>query len=158
DGYLFEGAAGKFCSGIEHAKWIMAGASVAKSSDALEPRYFLIPKSEVEIVDDWYTAGLRGTRSRSLGVKHAFVPRKRRVSVAEITAGTAPGIKLHDSPVYRAPFPQILPLPLAGVPIGLAHAALRFYVNGYRDKLESLAAEQIAEASAVLARISDAHA
>ena len=30
DGYLFEGAAGKFCSGIEHAKWIMVGASASE--------------------------------------------------------------------------------------------------------------------------------
>ena len=98
DGYLFEGAAGKFCSGIEHAKWIMVGASVADASTAPEPRYFLIPKSEIEIVDDWYTAGLRGTRSCSLRIKHAFVPDHRSVSIAEIAPGTAPGIKFHDSP------------------------------------------------------------
>jgi alkylation response protein AidB-like acyl-CoA dehydrogenase len=158
DGYLFEGAAGKFCSGIEHAKWIMAGASVANPLTAPEPRYFLIPKSEVEVVDDWYTAGLRGTRSSSLRIKPAFVPGHRSVSISEIAMGIAPGIKFHDSPVYRAPFPQILPLPLAGVPIGLARAALHLYVSSYRDKLNSFVSEQIAEQSAVLARLSDAHA
>jgi alkylation response protein AidB-like acyl-CoA dehydrogenase len=158
DGYLFEGAAGKFCSGVEHAKWIMAGASVANPSTAPEPRYFLIPKSEVEVIDDWYTAGLRGTRSSSLRIKHAFVPGHRSVSISEIAMGTAPGIKFHDSPVYRAPFPQILPLPLAGVPIGLARAGLHLYVSSYRDKLNSFVSEQIAEQSAVHARLSDAHA
>ena len=158
DGYLFEGAAGKFCSGIEHAKWIMAGAGVANPSGVPEPRYFLIPKSDVKVVDDWFTAGLRGTRSSSLRVRRAFVPAHRSVSISDIASGTAPGTRLHDSPVYRAPFPQILPLPLAGVPIGLARAALHVYVNGYRDKLQSFAAEQIAEQSAVFARLSDVHA
>ncbi len=33
-GYLFENAAGKFCSRIEHAKWIMVGAGVANGSGA----------------------------------------------------------------------------------------------------------------------------
>jgi alkylation response protein AidB-like acyl-CoA dehydrogenase len=158
DGYVFEGAAGKFCSGIEHAKWIMAGATVMNQSNAAEPRYFLIPKSDVEIVDDWYTTGLRGTRSSSLRIRRAFIPEHRSVSIPEIADGTAPGIKFHDSPVYRAPFPQILPLPLAGVPIGLAQAGLQLYANSYRDKLKTFAAEQIAEQSAVFARISDVHA
>ncbi|HVG50286.1 MAG TPA: acyl-CoA dehydrogenase family protein [Xanthobacteraceae bacterium] len=157
-GYLFEDAAGKFCSGIEHAKWIMVGAGVATGTEAPEPRYFLIPKSEIEIIDDWYTAGLRGTRSCSLKVKRSFVPEHRSVSIPEIAKGTAPGMVLHDSPVYRAPFPQILPFPLAGVPIGLARAALEIFINGYRGKLKNFVSEQIAEQSAVLARISDVHA
>jgi alkylation response protein AidB-like acyl-CoA dehydrogenase len=156
DGFLFENAVGKFCSGIEHAKWIMVGSSVVR--DVPEPRYFLIPKSDVEVVDDWYTAGLRGTRSNSLRIKRAFVPSHRSVSIPEIAAGTAPGIKLHDSPIYRAPFPQILPFPLAGVPLGLAQAALQTFVSSYRDKLKNFVSEQIAEQSAVLARISDVHA
>jgi len=158
EGYVFEGAAGKFCSGIDHAKWIMAGATVKNQSNVAEPRYFLIPKSDVEIVDDWYTAGLRGTRSSSLRIRRAFIPEHRSVSIPEIADGTAPGIKFHDSPVYRAPFPQILPLPLAGVPIGLAHAGLQLYANSYRDKLKTFATEQIAEQSAVFARLSDVHA
>jgi alkylation response protein AidB-like acyl-CoA dehydrogenase len=158
DGYLFENAVGKFCSGIEHAKWVMVGSSVVRDSENPEPRYFLIPKSDVEVVDDWHTAGLRGTRSNSLRIKRALVPAHRSVSIPEILAGTAPGIKLHDSPVYRAPFPQILPFPLAGVPLGLAQAALHAFVGGYRDKLKNFVSEQVAEQSAVLARISDVDA
>ena len=80
------------------------------------------------------------------------------MSISEIANGTAPGAIFHDSPVYRAPFPQILPLPLAGVPIGLAHAALDLYVENYRGKLMRFAVEQIAEQAAVFARISDVHA
>src|SRR5215467_5441055 len=40
DGYLFENAVGKFCSGIEHAKWVMVGSSVVRNSESPEPRYF----------------------------------------------------------------------------------------------------------------------
>ena len=105
DGYLFEGAAGKFCSGIEHAKWVMVGAS-ASELDVSEPRYFLIPKAEIEIVDDWYTAGLRGTRSCSLKIKRSFVPAHRSVSISEIANGTAPGIRFHDSPSIALHFPK----------------------------------------------------
>jgi alkylation response protein AidB-like acyl-CoA dehydrogenase len=157
-GYLFEDAVGKFCSGIEHAQWVMVGAGVADGAGAPEARYFLIPKSEIEIIDDWFTAGLRGTRSCSIKIARALVPEHRSVSIPEIAAGAAPGIRLHNSPVYRAPFPQILPFPLAGVPIGLAHAAMHTYTENYRGKLKSFADEQIAEQSAVFARLSQADA
>jgi 3-hydroxy-9,10-secoandrosta-1,3,5(10)-triene-9,17-dione monooxygenase len=157
-GYLLEGATGKYCSGIEHAKWIMVGAEAAGPAGDPEPRYFLVPKSEVEVIDDWFTAGLRGTRSASLRIKRAFVPDHRSVSIPEIARGAAPGIKLHDSPVYRAPFPQILPIPLVGVPLGLAQAALDAYLASLRGKLKDFPDERIAEQAAVFARISDAHA
>ncbi len=157
-GFLFEDAVGKFCSGIEHAKWVMVGAGVDEGAGPSEPHYFLIPKVEIEVIDDWFTVGLRGTRSCSLKIRRAFVPKHRSVSIPEIARGTAPGMTLHNSPVYRAPFPQILPLSLAGVPIGLAHAALDTYVDSYRGKLKNFADEQIAEQSAILARISREHA
>lgn len=157
-GYLFEDAAGKFCSGIEHASWIMVGASVPNGSQISEPRYFLIPKSEIEVIDDWHTTGLRGTGSNSLKIKRSFVPEHRSVSIPEIVRGEAPGIKLHDSPVFRAPFPQILPFPLAAVSLGIARAALDCFVDTYRSKLKTFTDEQISEQAGVFARISDVHA
>jgi alkylation response protein AidB-like acyl-CoA dehydrogenase len=158
DGFVFEDASGHFCSGIEHAQWIAVGTASVDPSGALEPRYFLIPRAEVEVIDDWFTAGLRGTRSCSLKVKRSFVPVHRSVSIPELAAGTTPGATFHNCPVYRAPFPQILPMPLAGVPIGLARAAMRAYLEKYRGRLTAYPEEQVAEQSAVLARISEAHA
>lgn len=157
-GYLIEDAVGSFCSGIVHAKWVVLGTAVACESGTVEPQYHLIPKSEVEVIDDWFTAGLRGTRSCSFKVKRSFVPEHRVVSIPDIAAGKAPGILLHDSPVYRAPFPQILPMPLVGVPLGLGRAGVNAYVERYGRRIRDFADEQIAEQSAVFARISDAEA
>ena len=158
DGYLFEGAVGKYCSGIEHAKWVMVGAEATGAAGVPEPRYFLIPKSDIEVIDDWFTAGLRGTRSASLKIKHSFVPEHRSLSIPDITRGVAPGIKLHDSPIYRAPFPQILPMPLAGVPLGLAQAALDAFLATFHGKVKDFPDERLAEQASVFSRISDAHA
>lgn len=158
DGFVIENAHGKFCSGVSHANWVMVGAGVVNESGPPEARYFLVPKSEIEIIDDWRTAGLRATGSYSLKIKKAFVPAYRSAAIADMARGTAPGIAYHNSPVYRAPFPQVLPFPLAGVPLGIARAALTVYLEFYRAKLASFSPEQIAEQSAVFSRLSDAHA
>jgi alkylation response protein AidB-like acyl-CoA dehydrogenase len=157
-GYLFEGAAGRFCSGIDHAAWVMVGAAVDSGDGSPQSRYFMLPKSEIEIVDDWRAVGLCGTGSHSLRIERALVPDYRSCAIAEMTAGTAPGILFHDASSYRAPFPQVLPFPLAGVPIGLARAALELFVENFRAKLKSMSDEQAGEQGAIFTRISEVDA
>jgi len=39
-----------------------------------ERRWLLIPREEIEIIDDWYTVGLKGTGSKTIVVNDVFVP------------------------------------------------------------------------------------
>ncbi len=159
DGFRFMEGAGRLCSGVDHAAWVLLGATVAADkAGPAEPRYFLVPKSEFEIIDDWHTAGLRGTGSKSIRLKNAFVPAHRTVAIADLAQGTAPGLSLHDSIVYRAPFPEVLILLLAGSPIGIARGALTGHAAGLRAQFASYTDEQIAEQSPALLRITQASA
>jgi 3-hydroxy-9,10-secoandrosta-1,3,5(10)-triene-9,17-dione monooxygenase len=158
-GFEFEGAFGKFCSGVDHANWIMAGASVVdQETGSRDQRYFLIPKSEFEVVDDWFTVGLRGTGSKSLKLARAFVPEHRACSFADMVKGNAPGSAFHDSPVYRMPIPQILRFHLSGTPIGIARGALNAFSEIAGKKLADLSEGEAAEQGALFARLSNAAA
>ena len=64
-GYRLTGGEGRFCSGIDYATWVIVGNVVRKAGGSMEPRFFVIPKSEIEVLDDWHTMGLRATGSRS---------------------------------------------------------------------------------------------
>ena len=57
-----------FASGCDHAQWVLLG-SMAKTGGAPESRMFLLPISQVEIIDDWHVMGLCGTGSKSIAVK-----------------------------------------------------------------------------------------
>ena len=70
DGYSLSGTFG-FCSGSDHADWLVFSA-MPDGEDA--PRIFLVPKHECEMVDDWFTLGMRGTGSRTFKVDNQFVP------------------------------------------------------------------------------------
>lgn len=158
-GFRFKGGAGRLCSGIDHAAWVLLGTAVAAEGDApAEPRYFLVPKSEFEIVDDWHTTGLRGTGSKSIRLADAFVPEYRSLSIPELANGNAPGLSLHDSIVYRAPFPEVLILALVGAPLGIAQGALARHAEGLRAQFAAFVEEQIAEQSTALARVARASA
>ncbi len=71
-----------YASGCLHAAWILAGASVTLDGvpetigEPAQPhtRHFLLPASEVEILDTWRPIGLRGTGSHDFEVHDVFVP------------------------------------------------------------------------------------
>ena len=157
-GYRFANAEGRFCSGIDHSDWIIVGAAVDNGSAARDPRYFLLPRTDIEVIDDWYTLGMRGTGSRSIRIRDAFVPDYRSLAFADMVAGSTPGGKFHNSALFRLPFTDVLPMSFAGAPIGMARALLHVFSEGLERKLKGLSDHQIAEQSPTLARLAQAAA
>jgi alkylation response protein AidB-like acyl-CoA dehydrogenase len=153
-GYELTGGEGRFCSGIDHAQWIIIGNQVIRESSAPEPTFFVIPRSDVsEIVDDWYVAGMRGTGSKTIRVTRAFIPAHRAVRTGEMAAGTSPGARHHRRPIYRMPWRDIAPFSLIGVPIGIGRAAVATFAESLRRPMAGFSVEQIAEQSATFARL-----
>jgi alkylation response protein AidB-like acyl-CoA dehydrogenase len=156
-GYLIEEASGRFCSGVDYASWILVGSQVATDGKHAEPHYFLIPRTEFEITDDWYAVGLRGTGSKSVKADRIFVPAHRCCSLADVANGTAPGVLFHDSPVYRVPFRQSQRLQLVGVPIGIARGALAHCEEHYRRRYAGSGRDAGEAGTAAFLRLARAH-
>jgi len=124
-GVLWRGQHG-FCSGVDHADWIMCGGSIEEGGEKIGCMA-LIPKSDVELKDDWSTMGLVGTGSRSFEVKDAFVPDHRLIFKSDYDAGTAPGCGLYSSPVYRMPRGGVSAGSYAAVAVGAAQGLLQAF-------------------------------
>lgn len=104
-----------WATGAMDADWVMVGALVERP-DRIDPVLALVPADQVEVVDTWHTAGMRGTGSHDVIVTDVLVPNLRLVSVADIYAGTAPGARAHDAPTYRWPMVPALAL-VASMPV-----------------------------------------
>ena len=157
-GYRLTGGEGRFCSGIDHADWVIIGSPVLREGAAPEPRFFVIPRSVIsEIVDDWYVAGMRGTGSKTIRVAEAFIPEHFSVSAADMAAGSA-GAKFHGSPIYRMSWRGIAPYSLIGVPIGIGRAAVATFAESLGRTTANFTAEQLAEQSTTFARLAVAAA
>jgi hypothetical protein len=135
-GYELTAGEGRFCSGIDHAQWVVIGNQVVRESGAPEPTFFVIPRSDIsEIVDDWFVAGMRGTGSKTIRVARAFIPAHRAVRAADMAAGTSPGAQHHRRPIYRMPWRDIAPFSLIGVPIGIGRAAVAAFAESLRKPM-----------------------
>lgn len=123
-----------FASGCDHAQWFLLG-SMTKGAGAPESRMFLIPRREVEIIDDWDVMGLCGTGSKSVVVKDAAVPAHRSVSMRELKAGTAPGAAVHSgNPLCRTPRNLMALFSLCSPLVGLAERAVGEFVAITRER------------------------
>jgi alkylation response protein AidB-like acyl-CoA dehydrogenase len=131
-----------FNSGSPHASWFCEGAFVTGASGAPEWRFLFLPKSDVEILDTWRVAGLRGTASHDVLVDGVLVPLERTASPV---FDRAP----HDEAHYRWSFFALLGSLMAGVPIGVARRALdEFFALAERKSRGgegSLATEQVTQ-------------
>ncbi len=70
-GYRWTGK-GFFSSGSDHSSWLTPAMEAPNDDGTLERRWFLIPRSEYQVVDDWFTMGLKGTGSKTVVVEDVF--------------------------------------------------------------------------------------
>lgn len=127
-GYLVEEGFWMFCSGSLHATWGYFGMPITDEKGKLiDQALMTLPFSELEIMDDWYTMGLKGTGSNSVKMNNVFIPEHRCVSFSQVLDGNFNSEHLRDIPLYNtALFPAlILSLGLPG--LGVVKAALDFF-------------------------------
>ena len=116
-----------FSSGISHATWVAALAPVHQS-DPIEMRTFLIPKSQVKVIDEWFVGGLRGTASQSFVNDDLFVPTERSYGLNEPSREPGPLYVIHTTPMFASGF--------ANVALGVARTALNFAIDLTKRKTQ----------------------
>lgn len=110
-----------FSSGIDHAQWVICGGTIDRTENKGGiPHYFLVPISDVEIVDDWFVSGLEGSGSKSFVVKNAFVPDHRILDWHQANRGTTPGRLVNNAAIYRLPRGGYTTSAFAALLVGMA--------------------------------------
>jgi len=118
-----------FNTGCLDARWAVLGAMCDRSATDSEHLLALIPYTELEIHDDWYVAGLRGTGSRSVSANDVFVPDHRVLSLREAIAGRSRTKTNTARPLFRAAVAPFVAANSAGTPLGLGRAALEAFME-----------------------------
>jgi 3-hydroxy-9,10-secoandrosta-1,3,5(10)-triene-9,17-dione monooxygenase len=118
-----------FNSGALHSHWDLVNAISITDEGTPEPILALIPMSQLEIIDDWDTSGLRGTGSVTTVAKEVFVPNAHVLSVTALTQGQPQSALNADLPLYRSPV-ILTGATLSSVTgLGLAKAALEAFLQ-----------------------------
>jgi len=147
-----------WASGVGHSDWVMLGALAPGRDGAAANHLFLVPVSEVTVVDTWYNAGLRGSGSDNVVADNVFVPEHRRLSMIDVREGTAPGAEVNDSPVFRAPLMTHAGYGMLAPAIGIARGVLEAWAETARSKAHSYTREQLAASLPMQLRLAESAA
>lgn len=139
-GYVFNGR-WQFSSGTDHCAWIFLGAFLgdAEGNRLMPPRNYhvILPRSDYEIVEDtWDVVGLRGTGSKDVVVRDAFIPENRVVAFSRFLDGSQPRTAGLTNPTYHVPFTTIFPLGITSAVIGIAEGALAAHLAYQRTRVQ----------------------
>lgn len=122
-GYLFNGR-WQFSSGTDACDWIILGAMVgdADGRPVMPPQilHMILPRSDYEIVhDSWDVVGLRGTGSKDVIVRDAFVPAYRTMDGLKVMDGSAQLEAGMTKTLYKMPWSTMFPLGISSATIGI---------------------------------------
>jgi 3-hydroxy-9,10-secoandrosta-1,3,5(10)-triene-9,17-dione monooxygenase len=152
-----------FSSGCDSCDWVFLGGFVP-TEDGQPPdmRTFLVPRSDYEIIDNWFVSGLRGSGSKDVVVDEKLVPEHRMHKFSDGFRQNSPGNEVNSSPVYKYPFGQIHVRSVSTPAVGAAFGALDVYLDFMKSKVSQATGGKAkdsftnsvvaAEASAVLDR------
>jgi alkylation response protein AidB-like acyl-CoA dehydrogenase len=123
-----------FFSNIDNVEWAMlACLFTPDGAERPIPGFFLVPRTEYDIEDTWFTAGLAGTGSKTAVIEQpVFVPDYRKVAFAEMASGNPPGSDDGRNPLYKVPFMSGIPMSLAAPAVGIALGAIEDFTEQVR--------------------------
>jgi alkylation response protein AidB-like acyl-CoA dehydrogenase len=151
-----------FCSGCDNTQWMIVGGRFKDGDAPGAHAFFLIPRADYRIEDNWHVLGLAGTGSKNVVVEDAFVPAHRVLTVEQAGSGKPPGAVVNRAPVYRVPFPAAVSTCLAAPPLGMAQGALDSYVEGLSTRTTrgaiGGAGRRVAELPTIQLRVAEAAA
>ena len=116
-----------FMSGCLNSEWFVLGGVV---QDEGQPRLGqdnqpvalvgVVPASECEVIDTWYTGGMRATGSHDVEAKDIFVPADYTFPFRDLMRGPSPRPGLG----YKRAFLELAPAFLATIALGIGQASV----------------------------------
>jgi alkylation response protein AidB-like acyl-CoA dehydrogenase len=133
----------KFSSGTDFCDWAFLGGFVVgdDGKPATVPptwMFFLLPRADYEIVEDsWNVMGLKGTGSKDVVARNAFVPDYRVIERPGMPAPNCPETGRVDrpEPLFRMPFSTMFGAAITSGVLGAAEGVLAHFVTFQRERV-----------------------
>lgn len=133
----------QFVSGCHNAQFF---GGLVRRTDGGErvgdgrPVYAFVPRGEFEILDTWHVGGLRGSGSHDVRIDDVVVPDEHMgLATAEWRA------ELESYPLLRMPLSVRLSYNKVGVALGIARAAVDYFIDLATDKVPRFGSSRLAE-------------
>lgn len=157
DGGLVVDGLWSFASGVDVADWNNLQIFVPCEGGPPDHYFGLVPKSDYEIVDDWFVTGLAATGSRSIKLSEVFIPDRRLQFTPNIKGGETPGSAINPSTLYKLPVFSIGLKHFSGTALGIARGGIEWVEDDMKAR-KTVTGISLAEQPSVWLRLAEAGA
>src|SRR5207302_919 len=110
-----------------------------------------------EILDTWYTIGLKGSSSHDCVVTDVFVPEHMTVTLEDLKGnGTSPGSRVNTGWQYKVPLYSLFGCYIGCAPLGIAEAAVDAYIDNARKRASTMSKSGVASFTTQQVKVADA--
>lgn len=148
----------KFNTGAKQSQWDAHACLIATEDGGFAPGLVAVPMSDLTIVDDWFSAGIRGSGSVTTIAQDLFVPQARVVPMIPVLMAGQHQSRINaDSTMWKAPFLPSASAIASAVALGIARAGREaFFEMLPSKKISYTNYESAAEATVTHLQIADA--
>jgi len=154
-GVIFNGEMG-WSSGCDHAEWAIMGCRRKNIAGEFLYCFAILPRSDYEIKDDWYSAGMKGSGTKTLVVKNAFIPNHRMQFALDMLTGKSAGFGLYpDSKIFYAPYRPYFASGFSAVSLGVAERMLQAFKEKTQTRVRAYTGASVGTATPALMRLAE---
>ncbi len=142
-------------SGCDHAEWAVLGYMGNNEVGQPGPCFAVVPRKDYTILEDWDSAALKGTGSKSILLEDVFVPDYRCESLFALNYGLSRGFKSHAGAIYYLPFSPVFSLGFAAVAVGIARRMTEVFKQKTAHRVRAYTGAKVAESAPAAMRLAE---
>ncbi|KTB60566.1 flavin-dependent monooxygenase [Pseudomonas allii] len=154
-GVHFSGEMG-WSSGCDHAEWAIVGCRRQNAEGTQDYCFAVLPRSDYQIRDDWFAAGMKGSGTKTLVIDNAWVPEHRIQKARDMMEGKSAGFGLYpDSQIFYAPYRPYFASGFSTVSLGVAERMLEVFREKTRTRVRAYTGAAVGAATPALMRLAE---
>ncbi|MNN01567.1 p-hydroxyphenylacetate 3-hydroxylase, oxygenase component [compost metagenome] len=154
-GVLFSGEMG-WSSGCDHAEWAIVGFRRKNAEGTQDYCFAVLPRSDYQIRDDWFAAGMKGSGTKTLIIDNVRVPEHRIQKAKDMMEGRSAGFGLYpDSKIFYSPYRPYFASGFSTVSLGVAERMLEVFREKTKTRVRAYTGAAVGAATPALMRLAE---
>ncbi|MHC8299810.1 p-hydroxyphenylacetate 3-hydroxylase oxygenase component [Pseudomonas sp. ZS1P83] len=154
-GVLFSGEMG-WSSGCDHAEWAIVGFRRKNADGTQDYCFAVLPRSDYQIRDDWFAAGMKGSGTKTLIIDNVRVPEHRIQKAKDMMEGKSAGFGLYpESKIFYSPYRPYFASGFSTVSLGVAERMLDVFREKTKTRMRAYTGAAVGAATPALMRLAE---
>lgn len=143
-------------SGCDHAEYAIVGFNRFDAEGNKIYCFGIVPRSDYEIVDNWFAQAIKSSGSKQLKLVDVFIPEYRISKAKDMMEGKSAGFGLYpESKIFYSPYRPYFASGFAAVSLGVAERMVESFKEKQRNRIRAYTGVNVGVATPALMRIAE---